>query len=201
MEHELGASMNRNTREFEYDKATIGARIRDVRTKRGVSQEALAEALHVSRQTVSNWERGKTLIDVQSLAEMARALETTLPELLGEPEMRRMVERGGDTRRELMTIYVGLSLFVPAVILLEFMHGTAASLWFACALIPPAIWFSWRAFAVERDLGLRCAREVAEYIERGTLPKHSGRPRSFAAYIALGIGLWLFLEFILGLLS
>lgn len=36
----------------------VGSRIRAVRTRLGLSQEALAERLHVTRQTVSNWETG-----------------------------------------------------------------------------------------------------------------------------------------------
>lgn len=39
----------------------LGARIRQLRTERGLSQEALAEALDVSRQAVAKWERGVSL--------------------------------------------------------------------------------------------------------------------------------------------
>lgn len=34
----------------------IGKNIRTLRTRRGLSQDQLAEALHVTRQTVSNYE-------------------------------------------------------------------------------------------------------------------------------------------------
>lgn len=37
---------------------TLGARIRSFRTQQGLSQEALAEKLDVSRQAVAKWERG-----------------------------------------------------------------------------------------------------------------------------------------------
>lgn len=36
----------------------IGKNIRTLRTRRGLSQDQLAEALHVTRQTVSNYETG-----------------------------------------------------------------------------------------------------------------------------------------------
>lgn len=45
----------------------IGAGIREQRERLGMSQEALARACMVSRQTISNWETGKTLPDIQSL--------------------------------------------------------------------------------------------------------------------------------------
>ena len=39
----------------------ISKNIRDVRLRRGMSQEQLAQALHVTRQTVSNYETGVSL--------------------------------------------------------------------------------------------------------------------------------------------
>ena len=37
---------------------TIGKNIRKLRTAAGLTQDQLAERLFVTRQTVSNWERG-----------------------------------------------------------------------------------------------------------------------------------------------
>lgn len=39
----------------------ISKNIREVRLRRGMSQEQLAQALHVTRQTVSNYETGGSL--------------------------------------------------------------------------------------------------------------------------------------------
>ena len=36
----------------------IAAHLKDLRREKKLSQEALAQALHVTRQTVSAWERG-----------------------------------------------------------------------------------------------------------------------------------------------
>ena len=47
--------------------------IRLFRTQRGLTQEALAELVGVSRQTVAKWERGETLPDVASCVRMADA--------------------------------------------------------------------------------------------------------------------------------
>ena len=38
----------------------LGARIRTLRKERGLSQEALAQALEVSRQAVTKWEDGSS---------------------------------------------------------------------------------------------------------------------------------------------
>ena len=61
------------------DRERLGERFRQAREGRGLTQEALAEELHVSRQTVSNWERGKTLPDIQSLVGAASTLGMGLP--------------------------------------------------------------------------------------------------------------------------
>lgn len=49
----------------------LGARIRTLRKERGLSQEALAQALEVSRQAVTKWEDGSSL---PSTAKPLRAL-------------------------------------------------------------------------------------------------------------------------------
>ena len=42
----------------------LGEKLRNARKERGLSQEQAAEALGVSRQTISNWETGKTYPDI-----------------------------------------------------------------------------------------------------------------------------------------
>ena len=49
----------------------MGKEIRRLRNSRGLTQEALADALHVTAQTVSKWECGNTVPDVQLLPEIA----------------------------------------------------------------------------------------------------------------------------------
>lgn len=45
----------------------IGSQIREDRARLSLSQDALAERVYVSRQTISSWENDKTYPDVQSL--------------------------------------------------------------------------------------------------------------------------------------
>lgn len=54
----------------------IGKNIRDLRERSGLTQEALAEKLFVTRQTVSNYETGKTRPDLDMLLRIAETLET-----------------------------------------------------------------------------------------------------------------------------
>ncbi len=62
---------------------TLAEKIRELRAERGMSQEALAERLHVSRQAVTKWETGAGVPDVDNLLALADAFGLTLDELLG----------------------------------------------------------------------------------------------------------------------
>ena len=53
----------------------IGTNIKTLRREKRMSQEQLAQALHVTRQTVSAWERGVALPGLDTLKEIALALE------------------------------------------------------------------------------------------------------------------------------
>lgn len=61
--------------------------IKKLRTEQGLSQDELAERVHVVRQTVSKWERGTSVPDADSLLALARALGVSAAELLGESAM------------------------------------------------------------------------------------------------------------------
>lgn len=45
------------------DQAKIGRFISDQRKKKKLTQEQLAEKLHISNRTISRWENGKTMPD------------------------------------------------------------------------------------------------------------------------------------------
>ena len=51
-----------------------------------LTQEQLAERVHVSRQTISNWETGRANPDYEMLKLLSDVLETPLTELLGVEE-------------------------------------------------------------------------------------------------------------------
>lgn len=59
----------------------IGSRIRKLRTGKNMTQEQLAQKLHVTRQAISNWENGKTQPDLDTLQQMAKALGVRAEEL------------------------------------------------------------------------------------------------------------------------
>ncbi len=62
----------------------IGTIIRDARNEAKLSQEKAAEALGVSRQTISNWENGKSYPDIISVIRMSDLYSVSLDHLLKE---------------------------------------------------------------------------------------------------------------------
>lgn len=60
----------------------ISTKIKEARLKSGLTQEQAAEALSVSRQTVSNWENGKTYPDIVSVIKMSDLYSISLDRLL-----------------------------------------------------------------------------------------------------------------------
>ena len=62
---------------------TTGQKIAALRRKRGMTQDALAEALSVTRQAVSKWEADAALPETGKLVPLARLLGCTADYLLG----------------------------------------------------------------------------------------------------------------------
>lgn len=60
----------------------LGDSLFRARKKCGLSQEAVAEKLGVSRQTISKWETGETLPDIRQSKQMALLYHLTLDELI-----------------------------------------------------------------------------------------------------------------------
>lgn len=64
------------------DKVKLGKRIRDERSKTGLTQEKLAELAEVSAAYMGRIERGERNITVKTLVKIANALGTTVDYLL-----------------------------------------------------------------------------------------------------------------------
>ena len=86
-------------------KLTIGENIRKFRKKNDLTQEAFAERLGVTYQSVSRWENGITYPDIELLPAICRELSVTADELIGIPsaEKEKRAEETFDAlRRECM---------------------------------------------------------------------------------------------------
>ncbi len=55
------------------------------RTKLGLSQDELAEKIHVTRQAVSRWENGETVPSTDTLVLLSKVFDVSINTLLGSP--------------------------------------------------------------------------------------------------------------------
>ncbi len=72
----------------------VGKKLKEARLNAGLTQEHVADKIMVSRQTISNWENGKSLPDIVSVMNMSDLYQISLDELLkGDQKMREKVEK------------------------------------------------------------------------------------------------------------
>lgn len=89
---------NEKEREADIMGYVTGKTIKELREKRKITQKELAEKINVSDKTVSKWETGKGLPDVAIIEELARALGTSITELL-TGDLRENENMSGNMKR------------------------------------------------------------------------------------------------------
>jgi len=60
----------------------LGERIKEYRQKAGLSQEALAEKINVSRQAITKWESNNGIPDIDNLISLSEVMGISLDELV-----------------------------------------------------------------------------------------------------------------------
>lgn len=88
-----------------------------LRRKAGLSQEQLAEQLEVTRQTISKWEGGHSVPDLEKLRAMAEIFGVTLDELTGtRAPQPRTPEKRSPLPGLILCLTGGLCLLVLALL-------------------------------------------------------------------------------------
>ena len=63
----------------------IGENIQYLRKRKSITQEALAEQIGVSRQTIAKWESGESAPDLEMSGKLSQALDVSLDDLANAP--------------------------------------------------------------------------------------------------------------------
>lgn len=196
----------------------IGANIRRARVRRKLTQDDLAQAVHTTRQTISNYETGRSRPDVETLQRLADALGVELTELLDEapPAVRRAALRRLCLMGAVTLILAGLWIYLHAVCLRQYQRGDMAPLaamlitepLLLCALawtllqalrmvtrLQPRRGAPWVRPLVRVLFGLCLAILVASVVLPASgviLPRlYGGRAATAALFFLLGALLWL----------
>lgn len=67
----------------EYDFSIVGKRIHELRIENGLSQTQLGNSLSVSQDTVSLWEKSKSLPPVEIIVALSKLFDVSCDFLLG----------------------------------------------------------------------------------------------------------------------
>ena len=93
----------------------IGKNIRDLRMRKNMTQDELAEKLFVTRQTISNYETGRSRPDIEMLMKISEVLEADIHQMLygaaQAPETRNIRHLAIGS---LLTVFAGLCAIVLA---------------------------------------------------------------------------------------
>lgn len=150
----------------------LGTQIRKYRNERTLSQEALAEKVYVSRQTVSNWENDKSYPDVNSLVLLSEVFEISLDQLIkGDVEMmKEQIDQTDQKRFErLSNIFtiLFLAVLITPVPLVHFLSYAGLAIWIVILGAG-----SYAAMLVEREkkkFDMQTYREIIAFTEGKSL--------------------------------
>ena len=99
----------------------IYTKLKEARTRAGLIQEEAAERISVSRQTISNWENGKSLPDIVSVMKMSDLYQVSLDELLkGDQKMQEKLEKDVKNQKGNRRLLIMLSVMVLVVAIINF---------------------------------------------------------------------------------
>ena len=87
------------------DQKKTGAFLKELRRKKGITQEQLAEKLGVSGGTISRWGTGNNMPDISLLVEISEYFDVSIPEIIkGERKSEDMKEETKEVA-EIMSDY------------------------------------------------------------------------------------------------
>ena len=99
----------------------IDKNIKHFREQKNITQDELAERLCVTRQAVSNWERGKTEPDIETLQKIADILEISIEELIyGAKHESTVIHQHYTTQRVTKNVTHGLSFGAALAMIISY---------------------------------------------------------------------------------
>ena len=95
-------------------KMNFGENLQKLRKEKNISQEQLAEELHVSRQTIGKWENGVTYPETECLIQISDFFEVSIDTLLKETvtEQQLKISSGNALRNRRIRTVIAIILFI-----------------------------------------------------------------------------------------
>ena len=112
-------------------------KLRELRQRRGLTQEELAEALYVSRTAVSKWESGRGYPNIDSLKELSRFFSVSVDDLLSGDKLISIAEKENkDNIKNMCDLLLGIAdLFSLVLIILPLYPDTVGGFIYSVNLL------------------------------------------------------------------
>ena len=139
----------------------LGKRIAEIRKEHKLTQEGLAEICSVTRQTISNWENGKSYPDLETLVLISDTFDVSLDVMLkGDRKMVSEITKEQKQGRYyrikmVIAVIIGAAIFLAAILILQSTFTT---------LKPSDYQISVREITLD-DVTVDKDKEIATYID------------------------------------
>ena len=91
----------------------LGEKIKSIRQENKLSQEEFSEKFNVTRQTVSNWENGKSVPDLETIVRMSSEFKVSTDELLKED--KSVVQKIDSEKKKKNTLFMILIVLIVGI--------------------------------------------------------------------------------------
>ncbi|PWJ11541.1 helix-turn-helix transcriptional regulator [Ruminococcus flavefaciens] len=154
----------------------IGNQIKKHRTRLKWSQETLAENAYVSRQTISNWENGKSYPDIHSLLILGKLFNISLDELVkGDVETMNNEISKNDTAKFNKLAWLLTAEYIIMIVsplpLIKYLGWVGGAIWAAITAV--SLFTAVKVEKLKKANDLTTYKEIKAYMEGKSLDEIS----------------------------
>ncbi|MGL4911535.1 MAG: helix-turn-helix domain-containing protein [Romboutsia sp.] len=176
----------------------IGKQIKKYRTDIKLSQEALAERIFVSRQTISNWENNKNYPDMKSLLLLSSLFNVSLDILVkGDlEEMKKEIKKDEITKFEKDGKIFSILLFADIILVVPLIKIFGKNMGFLIFILVwlVSMYYASKVEKHKKNNDVKTYKELNAFLEGKTLEGNEkyieyGKRQYQPWAMALGVGL------------
>ena len=151
----------------------LGKQIKKYRSEKALSQDALAEKIYVSRQTISNWENDKSYPDVNSLVLLSKVFNVSLDQLIkGDVEkMTEQINNSADRKEyehlSLVFTVLLLAIIITPIPLVHFLSYAGMVIWIV--ILEAGIIVAYRVEKRKSKFDMQTYQEIKAFLEGKSL--------------------------------
>lgn len=145
--------------------------LRNRRKENNLTQEQIAEKIYVSRQTISNWENGKSYPDLKSLILLSDIYNVSLDQLVrGDLDMMKKEVRKNQWTQQWKKLSYALLFFV-IIFMASFMYKERLTEIFENIIyliivtsVIPMVYFSYKLEQIKKDKNIEKYKDILSFL-------------------------------------